>query len=250
MNKQILLSMENVNLHYDKNKEQKPVGLRAIDLTINQHEWVAIIGASGCGKSSLLRLMAGLNQATCGNIRYLDQPLCGINQHSKMVFQQYALLPWLNVFDNIAIGLHQKNLDPNTLNIHVKTAVTQVGLQDFIHAYPNELSGGMCQRVGFARALIAKPQLLLLDEAFSALDALTSRHLRADLMHHWHNGRMQTQSVVMVTHDVTEAIEMADRILVMTGQPGTISYEVIMKQQQSHEQLMHDLYDMMSQNAQ
>lgn len=244
MNDANLLTMDNVSVNYAGNKS---VGVNDIDLTIHAGEYTAIIGSSGSGKSTLLRLMAGLTQSTLGQIDYAGKPLVGINEQAKIVFQNYALLPWLSVFDNVELGLANKTIEPAKRREAVNAMIESIGLEDFAEAYPSELSGGMCQRVGFARALVAKPELLLLDEAFSALDALTSRHLRAELMGKWSSGSMPAKAIVMVTHDVGEALDMADRILILTGQPGMITHEIVVKDY-AHEpklELIDRIYELM-----
>ena len=247
-----LVSINQVVVNYNcNNKGEKCVGIENINLEIQSGEFVSIVGPSGCGKSTILRLMAGLTKTNSGNITYREKELTDVNDNAKIVFQNYALLPWLNVYENVTLGISDKNIDPTTLSILVHDAIADVGLKDFMTAYPTELSGGMCQRVGFARALIAKPELLLLDEPFSALDAITSRHLRHELNEKWRNKSLDTKAIVMVTHDVAEAIEMSDRIIVMSGQPGKIVHEIAPLDNSSiyKEQLENKIYKAMQSNS-
>lgn len=220
-----LLALKNISKIFKAG--DRIIGVENINLALQENELLAILGPSGSGKSTLLRTIAGLNEATTGEIDYRGQAIKGVHKEIKMVFQYYALLPWMTVEDNVALGL---NSAFSHLKAEQKAAVTaaikMVGLSDFAQARPGELSGGMCQRVGFARAFVIQPELLLLDEAFSALDALTARQLRRDFMQLWKSQQLRTKSVMMVTHDVREAVEMADRIVILAGTPSSIAYEM------------------------
>ncbi len=206
----------------------RSVGVKNINLDVEKNEVIAVLGPSGCGKSTLLRLITGLTQADEGEIKFNGYPLeRETHKEISMVFQNYALLPWMSVADNIALGfnLSMRNLSQENRD-KVEEIMAMVGLSGFDKAYPSELSGGMCQRVGFARALITEPELLLLDEAFSALDALTAKKLRKDFMRLLRSDEIKTKSVLMVTHDVYEAVKIADRIVILSGSPCSIEYQI------------------------
>lgn len=185
-------------------------------------EFITIVGPSGAGKSTLLRLMNGLIQPNEGKILYQNRAQRGINFETAMVFQNFGLLPWLTVAQNIELGLESRTKDPFLRQQRVKTYITKVGLEGYEEAYPRELSGGMKQRVGLARALAVEPSLLLMDEPFSSLDVLTSINLRNELLDIWSDRDNVVNTMIMVTHNIEEAIELSDRILVLSNRPGKI----------------------------
>lgn len=196
-----------------------------ISLTLKEGEIVALLGRSGSGKSTLLRCVAGLIAPTSGEIRYRGQVLDGANPGVAMVFQSFALLPWLTVQQNVEIGLEALGVEPKERAIRAERAIDTIGLDGFESAYPKELSGGMRQRVGFARALVVEPDALLMDEPFSALDVLTAQNLRAELLRLW-NEDLPTKSMLIVTHNIEEAVILADRIFVLGANPGRIRAEI------------------------
>jgi NitT/TauT family transport system ATP-binding protein len=198
------------------------VAVSAVSLTIREGEFVALLGPSGCGKSTLLRIITGLQRPTEGEVLYRGRPLVGINPHATIVFQTFALFPWLTAQQNVEIALEARGIPPATRTARAVELLDLVGLDGFETAYPRELSGGMRQKVGFARALATDPELLCLDEPFSALDVLSAESLRGELLELWSGGRMPTRAVLMVTHDVEEAVLMADRIVVMNKDPGRV----------------------------
>src|ERR1700733_8500979 len=185
-----------------------------------------LLGRSGSGKSTLLRLIAGLAEPTAGHLRYLGQPIFGPASGIAMVFQSFALFPWLTVFENVALGLEAQRLPRTEIRKRSLAAIDLIGLDGFESAYPRELSGGMRQRVGFARALVVHPNILLMDEPFSALDVLTAETLRTDFLDLWAEGRMPIKGVILVTHNIEEAVLMCDRILVFGSNPGRILSEI------------------------
>lgn len=207
-------------------KGEIQTGIKDVSLEINEDEIIAILGQSGSGKSTLLRLLAGLIEGDYGEIYYKSKEVTSPLDQTKMVFQHYALLPWLSVFDNIAFGLKAKNIHPEKIKQLVGQTIELIGLRGLEKAYPSQLSGGMSQRVGFARALVTEPEILLLDEAFSALDVITANKLRSDVLNLWTKKQLNTKAIVMVTHDISEAIEMADRIIILTSNPGTIAHQI------------------------
>ncbi len=189
-------------------------------------QFVALLGPSGSGKSTLLRILAGLLEPTSGHVLVHGEPLHGVNPQVTMVFQSFALFPWMTVLQNVEVGLAKDDLDPAIRRERAMRAIDQIGLDGFEGAYPRELSGGMRQRVGLARALVAEPEVLLMDEPFSALDVLTAENLRRQLVHLWRERQMTTQAIIMVSHNIDEAVTMADRLLILTTDPGRIRVEI------------------------
>jgi NitT/TauT family transport system ATP-binding protein len=193
-----------------------------VSLALRPGEIVGLLGRSGSGKSTLLRLIAGLAQPTGGEVRYLGRPIDGPAGGIAMVFQSFALFPWLTVYENVALGLEALRIPRDEIRRRSLEAIDLIGLDGFESAYPRELSGGMRQRVGFARALVVHPNILLMDEPFSALDVLTAETLRTDFLDLWADGRMPIKGVMLVTHNIEEAVQMCDRILVFATNPGRI----------------------------
>jgi NitT/TauT family transport system ATP-binding protein len=197
-----------------------------MNLELREGQIVGLLGRSGSGKSTLLRLIAGLAEPTAGHLRYLGQPIFGPASGIAMVFQSFALFPWLTVFENVALGLEAQRMPRADIRKRSLAAIDLIGLDGFESAYPRELSGGMRQRVGFARALVVHPNILLMDEPFSALDVLTAETLRTDFLDLWAEGRMPIKGVILVTHNIEEAVLMCDRILVFGSNPGRILSEI------------------------
>jgi NitT/TauT family transport system ATP-binding protein len=189
-------------------------------------EIVAVLGKSGSGKSTFLRIVAGLSEPSKGEVRYRGRPVKGPVRGTGMVFQSFALFPWLTVLGNVELGLEALNVPKDERRKRAEAAIDLIGLDGFESAYPKELSGGMRQRVGFARALVTNPDVLLLDEPFSALDVLTAETLRGDLVDLWRDRKIPTQSILMVSHNIEESVEMADRILIFSSDPGRIRAEI------------------------
>jgi len=193
---------------------------------IRAGEFVALLGPSGSGKSTLLRILAGLLEPTSGQVLSMGEPLHGPNPHVAIVFQSFALFPWLTVLQNVELGLEAQDLTRTQRLKRSLAAIDMIGLDGFEDAYPKELSGGMRQRVGFARVLVVEPELLFMDEPFSALDVLTAANLRKELLGLWDAKTMPIRAIVMVTHNIDEAVTMADRILVLGANPGRIRVEL------------------------
>jgi NitT/TauT family transport system ATP-binding protein len=196
--------------------------LEDIDLSVRGNEVITLLGPSGCGKSTLLRLLAGLLQPTRGQVLYHGAPLVGLNPGVSLVFQSFALFPWMTVTENITAVLHAAGWDPTDVDRRAESIVKTVGLTGFEEAYPRELSGGMKQRVGIARALSVDPEMLFMDEPFSQVDALTAETLRAEVIDLWSTKDKNPLSIVMVSHDIKEVVYMADRIVVMGANPGRV----------------------------
>ncbi len=210
---------------FDKNQGELLV-LDDVNLTLQEGEIVGLLGRSGSGKSTLLRIISGLIQPSSGELQYKGAPLTGPADGVAMVFQTFALFPWLSVLQNVEAGLEARGVPADERRKRALAAIDLIGLDGFENAYPRELSGGMRQRVGFARALVVDPTLLLMDEPFSALDVLTAETLRTDLLDLWTQGRLPIKSVLIVTHNIEEAVFMCDRILVLSSNPGRVVAEI------------------------
>ncbi|HWR39753.1 MAG TPA: nitrate/sulfonate/bicarbonate ABC transporter ATP-binding protein [Patescibacteria group bacterium] len=221
-----LIEICNVGKTFAKNGEDHAPVLENINLQVNEGEFLAILGPSGSGKSTLLRIIAGLVPASQGTVSYLGRPISGVNPGVAMVFQSFALFPWLTVIDNVMLGLELQNLSPAEKRDKSLTVIDMLGLDGFENAFPKELSGGMRQRVGIGRALVSDPGVLLMDEAFSALDVLTAENLRRDLLELWLDHKIPTKSIILVTHGIEEAVYMADRAIILSTGPATIIEEL------------------------
>jgi len=200
--------------------------LEGVDFRLAEGEIVSLLGQSGSGKSTLLRIMAGLVQADAGEVRYRDQPLFGPARGVSMVFQSFALFPWLTVQGNVEIGLEARGVAPAERARRAEAAIDLIGLAGFEGALPRELSGGMRQRVGIARALVVEPEVLLMDEAFSALDVLTGERLREDILQLWATKAMPIKAILVVSHNIEEAVLMADRVLIFASDPGRVRFQL------------------------
>jgi NitT/TauT family transport system ATP-binding protein len=223
-----LVNLKNVGKTFGR-LGKKTEALRGINLTIREGEFVALLGSSGCGKSTLLRIIAGLIPASTGEMLYRGAPLDGVNPHTTIVFQTFALYPWLTVQENVETALQPLGVPPEARIERAHRLLDRVGLSGFEGAYPRELSGGMRQKVGFARAMAVEPELLCLDEPFSALDVLSAESLRGELMELWQTGNIPTKAILMVSHNIEEAVSMADRLIVMDKGPGHIVTEFEVK---------------------
>ncbi len=212
---------------YHKDSSSDLLVLDDVNLTLRSGEIVGLLGRSGSGKSTLLRIVSGLLHPTAGRVTWRGQPVTGPAQGIAMVFQSFALFPWLTVEENVGLGLEAQGIARAERERRCEEAIDLIGLGGYENAYPKELSGGMRQRVGLARALVVHPDLLLMDEPFSALDVLTAETLRTDLIDLWTEGRLPIKSVLMVTHNIEEAVLMCDRILVLASNPGRIAAEIL-----------------------
>jgi NitT/TauT family transport system ATP-binding protein len=200
--------------------------LEGVDFRLAEGEIVALLGQSGSGKSTLLRIMAGLVNVDVGHVNYRGQPLYGPARGVSMVFQSFALFPWLTVQQNVELGLEARGMASDERARRAEQAIELIGLAGFEGALPRELSGGMRQRVGIARALVVEPEVLLMDEAFSALDVLTGERLREDILELWGSGSMPTKAMLVVSHNIEEAVLMADRVLVFASDPGRVRFQL------------------------
>ena len=220
-----LLAVRHVTQHYKGGSAGEPV-LDDVSVTLVEGEIVALLGRSGCGKSTLLRIISGLVRPSAGEVIYRGESLEGPAEGVAMVFQSFALFPWLNVLENVELGMKASRVPPLESRRRALAAIDMTGLSGFEAAYPKEISGGMRQRVGFARGIVTQPSILLMDEPFSALDVLTAETLRSDLIDLWCDGRLPIKSILMVTHNIEEAVLMSDRILVLSSHPGRIASEI------------------------
>ncbi|MRW85163.1 ATP-binding cassette domain-containing protein [Pseudoduganella sp. FT26W] len=200
--------------------------LEGVDFTLREGEIVALLGQSGSGKSTMLRIMAGLIQADEGQVLYRGMPLYGTARGIRMVFQSFALFPWLTVQKNVELGLEAQGMAPDERARRAEKVIDLIGLSGFEGALPRELSGGMRQRVGIARALVMEPEVLLMDEAFSALDVLTGERLREEILELWQSGQIPTKAILVVSHNIEEAVMMADRVLIFASDPGRVRAEL------------------------
>jgi NitT/TauT family transport system ATP-binding protein len=221
-----LLEVTGVRKSFPKPDGAELLVLEGVNLRLITGQIVGLLGRSGSGKSTLLRLIAGLAHPSAGTLSYLGKPIDGPATGISMVFQSFALYPWLTVFENVALGLEAQHMEKAEIRKRSLAAIDLIGLDGFESAYPRELSGGMRQRVGFARALVVHPNILLMDEPFSALDVLTAETLRTDFLDLWGEGRMPIKGVILVTHNIEEAVLMCDRILVFGSNPGRILTEI------------------------
>ncbi len=237
MNTAPLLQVSDVRKAFAKPDGGELLVLDGMNLQLAEGQIVGLLGRSGSGKSTLLRLIAGLSQPSAGSLDYLGQPITGPAPGIAMVFQSFALFPWLTVYQNVALGLEAQRMPTAEIRKRSLAAIDMIGLDGFESAYPRELSGGMRQRVGFARALVVHPNILLMDEPFSALDVLTAETLRTDFLDLWSEGRMPIKGVILVTHNIEEAVLMCDRILVFGSNPGRILSEITVTLPQPRDRL-------------
>jgi NitT/TauT family transport system ATP-binding protein len=221
-----IVSVEHVSLNYQKEKELMPV-IADVSLTASNDQFVAITGPSGCGKSSLLRVIAGLIQPTSGVSKYHDSPMKDTRREISMIFQNFVLLPWRTSFENVMFPMSSRHdISESEAKQKGMQALCQVGLKGFENVYPGELSGGMKQRVGIARALAVEPEVLLMDEPFNALDNLTADHLRKEVYSLLINPNTSIKAVIMVSHNVEEIVELSDKVIVLSPRPGRVVGEV------------------------
>ncbi|MCD2178829.1 ABC transporter ATP-binding protein [Rhizobium sp. C1] len=256
MSKAPLIDIQEVCRSFPKPSGKDVVVLENVDLTIKEGEIVGLLGRSGSGKSTLLRIIAGLISPSSGIALCRGDAIDGPPSGISMVFQSFALFPWLTVLQNVELGLEAKGVDRAERRKLALDAIDLIGLDGFENAFPKELSGGMRQRVGFARALVVHPDLLLMDEPFSALDVLTAETLRTDMIDLWIEGRMPIKSVLIVTHNIEEAVLMCDRILVFSSNPGRVAREIKVdlphprnRLDPAFRQLVDNIYALMTQRA-
>jgi NitT/TauT family transport system ATP-binding protein len=232
-----LLSVDNVCKSFPKPDGGELLVLDGVNLTLVAGQIVGLLGRSGSGKSTLLRLIAGLSEPSAGTLTFRGEPIAGCATGIAMVFQSFALFPWLTVYENVALGLEAQRMPKAAIRKRSLAAIDLIGLDGFESAYPRELSGGMRQRVGFARALVVHPDILLMDEPFSALDVLTAENLRTDFLELWSDRRLPIKGVILVTHNIEEAVLMSDRILILSSNPGRVAADIAVPLPQPRDRL-------------
>ncbi len=216
-----LLELKNISQVYGTG-DQRFTAIQNVNLTVSEGEFVALMGPTGCGKSTLLRILTGLQRPTAGQVLYRGRPLTGVNPNATILFQTFSLFPWLTVQENVEVALKARGVPPKIRTSRALDLLDRVGLDGFETAYPRELSGGMLQKVGFARAMAVEPELLCLDEPFSALDVLSAESLKGELLELWTGGNIPTRAILLATHNIEEAVFLADRIVVMDKDPGRV----------------------------
>lgn len=221
-----VININNVQKMFRKGQKQQLLVLEKVNFEMKPGEIVALLGKSGSGKSTLLRIISGLVEPSAGEVYYRGARVNGPAQGISMVFQSFALMPWLTVLQNVELGLEAQGLGLSARRQRALQAIDMIGLDGFESAFPKELSGGMRQRVGFARALVVDPDILLMDEPFSALDVLTAENLKSDLLDLWQTKKTRLSGIIFVTHNIEEAIQLADRIVIFNANPGTIKSEL------------------------
>lgn len=226
MNKNVLINLEKVSKSFKLSDGTARMVLENVDFKLHEGEIVALLGKSGSGKSTLLRVMAGLIPTDSGRATYRGNPIYAPASGVAMVFQSFALFPWLTVQQNVELGLEAQGVSIEERERRADEVLELIGLSGFGGALPRELSGGMKQRVGIARALVTTPDVLLMDEAFSALDVLTGETLRDDMLELWDDSQIPTKGILIVSHNIEEAVMMADRILILSSDPGRVRCEI------------------------
>jgi len=221
----VLLDLQNIKQVYGTGPRAF-TAVEDVSFAVNDGEFVALLGPSGCGKSTLLRIIAGLQKPTAGRVLYRGKPLQGVNPYASIVFQTFALFPWLTVQENVEVALQARGVPAKLRAARALDLLDRVGLDGFETAYPRELSAGMRQKVGFARAMAVEPELLCLDEPFSSLDVLSADALRGELLELWLSGNIPTRAMLMVTHDIEEAVFMAGRVILMEKSPGRVITDI------------------------
>jgi NitT/TauT family transport system ATP-binding protein len=250
---EIELELRHIRQTYPTSSGEPVVVLDDINLTLRAGEIVGLLGRSGCGKSTLLRIVSGLASPASGEVLYRGAPVRGPAEGIAMVFQTFALFPWLTVLENVQAGLDAIGIPAVDARTRALAAIDLIGLDGFESAYPRELSGGMRQRVGFARAMVVKPTIMLMDEPFSALDVLTGETLRSDFIQLWTAQHLAIKSVLLVTHNIEEAVFMCDRVLILASNPGRVAAEVVISLPRPRDRLalafrdvVDDLYSRMT----
>lgn len=248
-----IIDVMGVKKSFKKRDRQELLVLEDVNFYLQENEIVALLGKSGAGKSTLLRIISGLIKPTAGDVLYYGKEVLGPLKGMAMVFQNFALLPWLTVLQNVELGLEALGIPKPERRARAIEAIDIIGLDGFESAYPKELSGGMRQRVGFARALVVNPQVLLMDEPFSTLDVLTADNLRSDLIDLWQQKKTNIKGIVCVTHNIEEAAVLADRILIFGANPGYIKHELAVdmprprnEQDPKFRKLVDDIYTLMT----
>ncbi len=245
MGKKKILQLANISKSFKHNDNELTI-LDDINLDIFDGEIIGILGRSGSGKSTLLRIISSLIEASSGDILYNNKPIKNAAPRISMIFQTFALIPWLTVFENVALGLDEHNLSKSEIKDKVLKSINLVGLGGYGEAYPKEMSGGMRQRVGFARALVVDPEILLMDEPFSALDYLTANTLKSDLLGLWANRSLSSlKSIIIVTHSIEEAVKLCDRVIVLSSNPGKVIANVKVEMKHPRDETSEEFHEIL-----
>ncbi|MCG0995782.1 nitrate/sulfonate/bicarbonate ABC transporter ATP-binding protein [Acetobacter indonesiensis] len=256
LHRPVLVEARHVSQAYHKDSAVDLQVLDDVNFSIHAGEIVGLLGRSGSGKSTLLRILAGLLSPTSGEVVWKDHPIEEPQSGIAMVFQSFALFPWMTVEENVALGLDAKGIQGQERDRLVENAINLIGLGGYENAWPKELSGGMQQRVGLARALVVQPDLLLMDEPFSALDVLTAENLRTDLVELWSEKKLPVQGILVVTHNIEEAVLICDRIMIFSSNPGRIAHSLTVpfahprnREDLAFRQFVDQIYALMTQRA-
>ena len=242
-----LLEVTNVKRTFPRSSGEELLVLDDVNFTLQEGEIVGLLGRSGSGKSTLLRLIAGLARPQGGSLTYMGAPIEGPAQGVAMVFQGFALFPWMTVLENVELGLEALDLPQQEIRSRALAAIDLIGLDGYESAYPRELSGGMRQRVGFARAVVVHPNILLMDEPFSALDVLTAENLRTDLIELWGNRKLPIKGILLVTHNIEEAVLMCDRVLLFSSNPARVTADIRINLPQPRDRTSREFEDYVDQ---
>jgi NitT/TauT family transport system ATP-binding protein len=235
-----IIELKNIKKSFIKHRKSELLVLENVNFSINKREIIALLGKSGSGKSTLLRIISGLVEPTGGKVLYHGEQILKPIPGLSMVFQNFALLPWLTVLENVELGLLAQKVPKSETRERALEAIDVVGLDGFESAYPKELSGGMSQRVGIARALVVNPEVLLMDEPFSALDVLTAENLRGDLLDIWQSDKTNIKTIILVTHNIEEAVTLADRIFIFDSDPGYVRKKIEVNMKHPRNDQDHD----------
>ena len=223
-----VLELKNIGKEFYQEGKKIKI-LEDINFTIEEHEFLAIVGPAGCGKSTLLKIIMGLDKPTKGEAIYHNNKINSVNSNMSIIFQSFALLPWLDVLENVELGLEAQGMKKEVRMNKAIRMIQEVGLEGFENAHPRELSTDMKQRVSIARALVTDPEVLLMDEPFSVMDPLMAEGLREELVSLWEDKYVKPEIILMVTHNIEEAVYLADRIIVLTQRPGSVAGEFEIK---------------------
>ena len=239
-----MIDVENISFFFEDSKLEI---IDDVSFSVNKGEFVSVVGPSGCGKSTLLRMIAGLIPPSGGRISFMGEPVLEPNKKLSFVFQDFALFPWLTNIENVKLGLSLEEMTDEQKDKKASELLDRFGLGGFEAYYPNVLSGGMKQRVGIARTVASDPQVLLMDEPFSALDELTAETLRSDIVYMLENKDISVNSVIMVTHNVEEAVGLSDKIIILSNKPSRVKKIINIKAKRPRDKRARQFADIMDQ---
>jgi len=237
-----VLELKNIGKEFYQEGKKIKI-LEDINFTIEEHEFLAIVGPAGCGKTTLLKIIMGLDKPTKGEAIYHNNKIKSVDPNMSIIFQTFALLPWLDVLENVELGLEAQGMKKEVRMNKAMRMIQEVGLEGFENAHPRELSADMKQRVSIARALVTDPEVLLMDEPFSVMDPLTAEGLREELVNLWEDKYVKPEIILMVTHNIEEAVYLADRIIVLTQRPGSVAGEFEIKLPRPRKKRSKEVYN-------